>query len=69
MKTNKPDEIPEDIYVGFVRALFTDASILLLGALTQGLVGLLVYFSYGRHKSTIALEETQGLAIRQPRVN
>lgn len=44
MKTNKPDEIPEDIYVGFVRALFTDASILLLGALTQGLVGLLVYW-------------------------
>jgi diguanylate cyclase (GGDEF)-like protein len=47
MKTNKPDEIPEDIYVGFVRALFTDASILLVGALTQGLVGLLVYWKTG----------------------
>ena len=31
--------------------------------------GLLFYFSYGRHQSTIALEETEGLAIRQPPVN
>jgi APA family basic amino acid/polyamine antiporter len=32
-------------------------------------VGLLFYFSYGRHKSTVALEEAERLAIRQPRVN
>jgi APA family basic amino acid/polyamine antiporter len=31
--------------------------------------GLIFYFSYGRHKSTVALEEAEGLAIRQPRVN
>jgi APA family basic amino acid/polyamine antiporter len=31
--------------------------------------GLLFYFSYGRHKSTVALEQAEGLAIRQPRVN
>jgi APA family basic amino acid/polyamine antiporter len=32
-------------------------------------LGLIFYFSYGRHKSTVALEEAEGLAIRQPRVN
>ncbi|MBL8578465.1 MAG: EAL domain-containing protein [Mesorhizobium sp.] len=47
MKTNKPDDISEDIYVGFVRSLFTGAVILLLGALTQGLIGLLVYWKTG----------------------
>ena len=47
MKTNKPDEIPEDIYVGFVRSLFDGPGILLLGAFTQGLVGLLVYWKTG----------------------
>ncbi len=44
MKQNKPDEIPEDIYVGFVRSLFDGVSILLLGAFSLGVVGLLVYF-------------------------
>ncbi|HEY1869333.1 MAG TPA: amino acid permease [Candidatus Cybelea sp.] len=33
------------------------------------LVGLLFYFAYGRHKSTVALEQTEGLAVRQPPVN
>jgi basic amino acid/polyamine antiporter, APA family len=32
-------------------------------------IGLIFYFSYGRHRSTIALEEAEGLAIRQPPVN
>jgi basic amino acid/polyamine antiporter, APA family len=32
-------------------------------------VGLIFYFSYGRRKSTVALEETEGLAVAQPRVN
>jgi basic amino acid/polyamine antiporter, APA family len=32
-------------------------------------IGLVFYFSYGRHKSTVALEEAEGVAIRQPRVN
>jgi basic amino acid/polyamine antiporter, APA family len=32
-------------------------------------IGLIFYFSYGRHKSTVALEQTEGLAIAQPRVN
>ena len=47
MKTNKPDEIPEDIYVGFVRSLFDGAGILLLGAFSHGVVGLLVYGKTG----------------------
>jgi len=33
------------------------------------LVGLAVYFSYGRRKSTVALQEAEGLAIVQPTVN
>ena len=32
-------------------------------------VGLIFYFGYGRHKSTVALEETERLAVRQPPVN
>ena len=40
-----------------------------LGFLIWFTVGLIFYFSYGRHKSTVALEEAEGLAIRQPRVN
>ena len=44
MKTNQPDEIPEDIYVGFVRSLFDNVGILLVGAFSHGLVGLLVYW-------------------------
>jgi basic amino acid/polyamine antiporter, APA family len=32
-------------------------------------VGLIFYFSYGRHKSTVALEEIERVAVRQPRVN
>jgi APA family basic amino acid/polyamine antiporter len=32
-------------------------------------VGLLFYFAYGRHKSTVALAEAEGVAVRQPRVN
>lgn len=32
-------------------------------------VGLIFYFAYGRNKSTVALENTEGLAIRQPPVN
>jgi hypothetical protein len=40
-----------------------------LGFVIWLVVGLIFYFSYGRHQSTIALEETAGLAIRQPPVN
>ncbi len=40
-----------------------------LGFIIWFVVGLAFYFSYGRHKSTIALEEAAGLAIQQPRVN
>ncbi len=40
-----------------------------LGFLIWFTVGLLFYFSYGRHKSTVALEQTEGLAIAQPPVN
>jgi basic amino acid/polyamine antiporter, APA family len=32
-------------------------------------IGLIFYFSYGRRKSTVALEEMEGLAVAQPRVN
>ncbi len=44
MKINKPDGIPEDIYVGFVRSLFDGAGILLLGAFAHGFVGMLVFW-------------------------
>ena len=32
-------------------------------------LGLLLYAAYGRRKSTVALQEAEGLAIVQPRVN
>jgi basic amino acid/polyamine antiporter, APA family len=32
-------------------------------------VGLIFYFSYGRNKSTVALEQAEGLAVAQPPVN
>jgi basic amino acid/polyamine antiporter, APA family len=32
-------------------------------------VGMIFYFSYGRNKSTVALEQIEGVAIAQPRVN
>jgi basic amino acid/polyamine antiporter, APA family len=32
-------------------------------------VGLIFYFSYGRHKSTVALEGVEHVAVRQPPVN
>jgi APA family basic amino acid/polyamine antiporter len=32
-------------------------------------LGLAFYFAYGRHKSTVALEQTERLAVRQPPVN
>lgn len=31
--------------------------------------GLIVYFSYGRHRSTVALQSAEGIAPIQPRVN
>ncbi len=39
------------------------------GFLVWFAIGLLFYFSYGRRMSTVALEEAEGLAIVQPRVN
>lgn len=43
MKKNRSDEIPEDVYVGFVRSLFGDAGILLIGAFCHGVIGALVF--------------------------
>ena len=40
-----------------------------LGFVVWFVVGLIFYFAYGRNKSTVALEEAEGLAVRQPRVN
>ena len=40
-----------------------------LGFVVWFTVGLIFYFSYGRHQSTVALEQVEGLAIRQPPVN
>jgi APA family basic amino acid/polyamine antiporter len=40
-----------------------------LGFLIWFSAGLIFYFSYGRRKSTVALEQTEGLAVAQPRVN
>lgn len=33
------------------------------------IIGLVFYYSYGRHKSTVALQEAEGLAAAQPPVN
>jgi basic amino acid/polyamine antiporter, APA family len=33
------------------------------------LIGLVFYFAYGRHKSTVALQDIDRLAVRQPPVN
>lgn len=40
-----------------------------LGFLLWLVIGLIFYFSYGRHKSTVALELAEGVAVRQPGVN
>ncbi len=32
-------------------------------------IGLIFYFAYGHKKSTVALEQAEGLAVKQPRVN
>ncbi|HTV68388.1 MAG TPA: EAL domain-containing protein [Rhizobiaceae bacterium] len=43
MKRTKTNDIPVDIYVRFVRSLFNDASILIIGAICHSLIALLVY--------------------------
>ena len=40
-----------------------------LGFLIWLTVGLIFYFCYGRNRSTMALQEAEGLPVRQPRVN
>jgi basic amino acid/polyamine antiporter, APA family len=40
-----------------------------LGFIIWFVLGLIFYFSYGRHKSTVALEEAADVAVIQPRVN
>jgi len=40
-----------------------------LGFLIWLVLGLVFYFSYGRHKSTVALEQVEGVAVKQPPVN
>ncbi|HZV77107.1 MAG TPA: amino acid permease [Candidatus Babeliales bacterium] len=40
-----------------------------LGFLIWLVAGLIFYFSYGRHKSTVALEQIEGVAVKQPPVN
>jgi basic amino acid/polyamine antiporter, APA family len=40
-----------------------------LGFLSWLLLGLAVYFTYGRNKSTVALQQAEGLAVAQPPVN
>ena len=40
-----------------------------LGFLVWLVIGLVFYFSYGHSKSTVALEEAEGVAIAQPPVN
>ncbi|MCV0393966.1 MAG: EAL domain-containing protein [Rhizobiaceae bacterium] len=47
MKSGKGD-ISEDIYVGFVRSLFLDPGILLIGACLHGVVGFLVFLKSGQ---------------------
>ncbi|WP_309084739.1 EAL domain-containing protein [Chelativorans sp.] len=44
MKNSRP-RIPEDVYVGFVRSLFNDAEVLLIGGACHFLIAILVYTS------------------------
>jgi diguanylate cyclase (GGDEF)-like protein len=46
LKNNK-NSIPDDIYAGFIRSLFNDPGILLIGAFCHGLMGLLTYYTSG----------------------
>ncbi len=46
MKNNK-NSIPDDIYAGFIRSLFNDPGILLIGAFCHGLMGLVTYHTSG----------------------
>jgi hypothetical protein len=32
------------------------------------IIGLIFYYSYGRHKSTVALQEVERMGISQPRM-
>ncbi|MBN9249300.1 MAG: diguanylate phosphodiesterase, partial [Mesorhizobium sp.] len=43
MNVDKPDDITEDVYVGFVRSLFENASLLFVAAFSQAVIGTLVY--------------------------
>ena len=45
MQDKKTENIAEDVYVGFVRSLFNDPTILLIGAFCHGLMGFLTYYS------------------------
>ena len=45
MYQDKNEDIAGDVYAGFVRSLFNDPGILLIGALCHGLIGLLVYLT------------------------
>lgn len=45
MQQNKTEDIAGDVYAGFVRSLFNDPGVLLVGGLCHGLIGLLVYFT------------------------
>lgn len=44
---NTRNSIPDDIYVGFVRSLYHDANILLIGAACHFLIAFLVYMKTG----------------------
>lgn len=41
--TNGSEDIPQDVYVGFIRSLYSNPHVLLIGAFSQFLVGILVY--------------------------
>jgi diguanylate cyclase (GGDEF)-like protein len=46
VKSSK-DSIPGDVYAGFIRSLFLDPVILLIGAACHGLTGILIYLRNG----------------------
>ena len=54
MQEHKTGEIGEDVYAGFVRSLFNDPGILLIGAFCHGLIGVLVYLT-SKHPAYLAL--------------
>ena len=57
------------IYLKVGNPLFYGIPIVWFWFIVWMIIGLIFYFLYGRNKSTVALQEAEGIAPHQPRVN